>query len=575
MIGAVVLGILAGWLAFSGVPEPTRRVTRFGIDLPEGRELSALIRKILSISPDGEAVAYAADGELWLQRLDKGTTSLVPGADGALGAVFSPDGEELAYWKERQLVRLPLAGGVPVVLYRDRTAPRGPRGISWQDDETILLGAGIAILAVATEGGETHELVSAAGGEELFFPEMLPGGEWLLMTVTEPGASISGRIVAVSLETGERRELLQPGVEGRYGETGHLLYTWERQLLGVAFDTSTLEVSGSPVPLMSVTQVNTFGIAGAQADFSTAGDLVYPENSSETGGTLTWVDREGRAEVVDDEPRAYSHERVSPDGRLVVIDIVAPGTGGWEIWTYQIGRRGGWIRRTPGRVSQHPLFAPDSKHVVYNDYAGIYWLPLEEGAEERLIVPGNTPVAISFSADGLLAFEMRSADGADYDLWLVAVDGDGNAGEPEIFLGTPANEQAPEFSPDGKWIAFVSDESGQPKIYLLPYPLSGDKVRVSIDGGRAPRWSPGGDELYFRNGDAMLAAPIPDDPREAGEPFVLFEERYAADGGGHQRYDIAPDGRFLMHTNPEQNELPIRVVLNWFEELKRLVPTGR
>ena len=98
---------------------------------------------------------------------------------------------------------------------------------------------------------------------------------------------------------------------------------------------------------------------------------------------------------------------------------------------------------------------------------------------------------------------------------------------------------------------------------------------MSVDGGRAPRWSPGGDELYFRNGDAMLAAPIPDDPREAGEPFVLFEERYAADGGGHQRYDIAPDGRFLMHTNPEQNELPIRVVLNWFEELKRLVPTGR
>ena len=172
---------------------------------------------------------------------------------------------------------------------------------------------------------------------------------------------------------------------------------------------------------------------------------------------------------MDDEPRAYSHERVSPDGRLVVIDIVAPGTGGWEIWTYQIGRRGGWIRRTPGRVSQHPLFAPDSKHVVYNDYAGIYWLPLEEGAEERLIVPGNTPMAISFSADGLLAFEMRSADGADYDLWLVAVDGDGNAGEPEIFLDTPANEQAPEFSPDGKWIAFVSDESGQPEIYLLPY----------------------------------------------------------------------------------------------------------
>jgi len=309
--------------------------------------------------------------------------------------------------------------------------------------------------------------------------------------------------------------------------------------------------------------------------------LVYGEGTAISIRTLVWVDRQGQEEPFIDEPGDYFDVRISPDYAEVAVDMRSSSSDR-SIWIYEIGGAGRRTRlASDGGV--HSVWSSDGAWITYEIIgSGLYRISTDgNGEAEPLFAIGNgsgRPGA--WSPDGqLLVFDADSGSGDGLDIWTLPRDG-----EPSLFLSTPSREDGSMFSPDGRWIAYTSDESGQQEVYVQPYPGSGRKYPISTGGGRAPLWSGKGDELFYRSLDAarMMAVPVELEPEfRAGAPHVLFEQRYFSVGpnNGDAHYDVSPDGqRFLMikeggGAGDETAPAELIVVLNWHEELKRLVPT--
>ena len=307
--------------------------------------------------------------------------------------------------------------------------------------------------------------------------------------------------------------------------------------------------------------------------FSGDGTLVYiPAKLVES--TLVWVNRQGKAEPLTDIPRAFSFPRLSPDGRRVAVTIGEPLRG--NIWIYDIAR----ATLTPLTFEGNngiPVWTLDGKRLAFASYrAGsrnLFWMQADgTGEVEQLSTSVERQAPWSWSPDGLLAYT-QTTDGVASDIWVLPLDGER---KPREFLATPFFERAPMFSPDGRWMALNSDRSGQFEVYVTSYPGPGGMVQISINGGIAPRWAPNGKELFYRNQDKMMAVSIQTEPTfEAGTPRLLFEGATVRRGigrTGRNSYDVDSEGRFLMSREEEQAPGQINVVLNWFEELTRLVP---
>ena len=495
----------------------------------------------------------------------------IRGTEGASrAAFFSPDGEALVFFADGKLKKVSVSGGPPVTLCESTSQLGG----SWGPENTI-------VFADATEGGVGLYRVSAAGGEpeslaiidrekgEIQYrqPEFLPGGKAVLFSV---GREDSFQIAVLSLETGEKKIVVEGGREAHYAPTGHLVYEQGETgaLMAVPFDLARLEVTNDPVPILEgVRQNNAVDYA-----LSDDGTLVYVPNTGSPKRTLIWVDREGREiEPLTEAPDTYYFPRLSPDGKRLAVVIGAASGQDRDIWVYELNR-GTRIRLTVEGINEWPVWARDGSRITFqhND-KDLYWTLADGSGEAEPLLTREyelAPMSWRPGEQRLAFIEIKSPSARD--IWTLSPEGDATP-----FLVTSFNERSPLFSPDGQWLTYASNESGRDEVYVQPYPGPGRKWPISREGGTEPTWSLDGRELFYRQGRKMMVVTVKTEPTfTVGEPRLLFEGEYLLDPNGNANYDVFPDGKRFVMVEAVEESAPgqINVVLNWFEELKRLVP---
>jgi len=525
----------------------------------------------LAISRDGQYVVYVAsdsdETQLYLRSIDEFEPRPLPGTENATDPFFSPDNQWIGFLAGTELKTVSLTGGSPVSL-SSLTSWNVVGGLAWGPNDMIVLSStNSGLWQVPASGGEAQPLThldTDKGETRHKDPHFLPSGDGLLFTVISPEGL---KIWVLSLESGGRRELLD-GLRPRYVSSGHLVFQRGDALYAVPFDVDRLEVTGSASRLP--TQVRTQLLRDADFAISLTGTMAYVPAVETSGGTLVWVDRNGtELETLTDATGLYSQPRLSPDGQHLAVSI---GEGGnQDIWIYEVDR-GTRIRLTTDRQNALPVWTPDGTRITFESQTtNLHWKPADgSGQAEPLLTGASRLASASWSPDGQTLAFVKVSPTTGRDLWVLPREGD-----PSSFLSTAANEIDPRFSPDGHWLAYVSNESGREEVYVQPFPGPGGKQPISSEGGNDPVWSPAGGELFYRRGRQMMAVPVETEPSfRAATPRVLFEGPYYSVPGS-ANYDVSPDGqRFVMVRSNETTSTQINVVLNWFEELKRLVPTN-
>ena len=449
-----------------------------------------------------------------------------------------------------------------------------------------MFGSPNGLMRVPAVGGEPEPLTRVdpeQGGTEHRHPHVLPNLAGVLFTAWS-GSDEDSRLAVVSLETDAVSYLLPGGSHPVYSPTGHIVYGVGGTLRAVGFDADRLQLtSNNPVPV--VENVNTKATGAANFALAANGSLVYVTDfGAGTGAqrSLVWVDREGREEPLATPLRPYRSPSISPDGLRVAVDVDDPQNG--DIWIHDLVRGTETILTTDPADDRAPLWTPDGARVVFQSDRegplGLFQKPADTpGDAERLVTRGNNtgfvqPTSWADEGRTLVFWEVEASSG---DIGLISMEGD-RATEP--LLATEFSEAAPAVSPDGGWIAYNSNETGQREVYVQRFPTLGGKQTISTDGGRQPLWSPDGRELFYRAPGGMMRVPVETEQTfTAGTPEVLFETQYYT-FLGTRTYDIHPDGhRFLMvkdaaRTDESGTPAQSQIVLveNWYEELKRLVP---
>jgi eukaryotic-like serine/threonine-protein kinase len=551
-------------------PPATQTVRRLLIGLPRAQPLARAAsmplgdgQASLAISPDGTLVAYVMEGQgvrqLYLHALDQLEPAPIQQTEGAFGPFFSPDGRWIGFFANNKLKKVAVSGGAPI----DLSAAPNPYGGSWGTDGTILFAAdeGRRPTTIRETGG-VPQLVAVKDSGSWTRPHMLPGGQAAIV-------SHLADVGVLSLDTGEYRVLIENGGDGRYAPSGHLVFVRAGALMAAPFDLERLAVSGPATVILEGIRMEG-QLAVAQAVFSRDGTLIYVPGSAANDETrLVWVDRQGKVQPVGMPPRSYRSFSLSPDGTRLAIVIGDPNN---DVWVQDL-ERGALTRLTSGGNNVGPIWTPDGKRVVFAQITGGVRTPFRvpadgSGEPERLFNDDHRGGVTSFSTDGqLLTFNSR-APNTGMDIWVRPLKGTQTT---QPFLRTRFTEVGAKFSPDGRWIAYISDESGQYEVYVRPYPGPGGKWQVSTHGGGEFIWSRDGKELFYRNGNKWMVVAVSVEPEfKAEPPRILFDGPYVDVGG--LSFDVAPDGRRFLLLEPAEQESPIthlNVVLNWFEEVKQ------
>ena len=583
--------VLLGWRR-SSRPAELKPLVHMDVDLGPDVSLDSSRGADAILSPDGTRMVYVSQGKLFTRKLDQPKATELAGTGGAYAPFFSPDGQWVAFFAGGALKKLSVEGGAPVVLC---DAPNGNGG-SWGEDGNIIaaLNANTGLSRIPSAGGTPTPVTEAAqGGLNQAWPQILPGGEAVLFT---SGASVGYYNVAdieiISLKDRRRKTLLRGGTFGRYLPTsngaGHLMYINNGTLFAVAFDLNALEVRGTPVPLLEQVAYN-LQFGSAQFDFSQTGMLLYQSGGTAGSGQVTvqWLDTEGKTQPLLAKPGLYTRPRLSPDGQRLALDI--PDGLSRDVWIYE------WQRDTMTRLTFDagagavaPVWSPDGRYIVFQGKGGIFWTRSDgAGKPQPLTQSKDLQVPFSYTLDGeRLSFDEPKADGRRA-VWTIPMESDGvglRGRKPELFLQDSFDDRHPMFSPDGRWLAYSSNESGTYEVYVRAFPDKGGKWQISNGGGAFPVWSHNGRELFFRTGDnrIMVAAYavkgdsfVPDKPR-------VWSEKPLADFGiiGTASYDLAPDGKrvaaLMPVGTPEPPKARNHVIFleNFFDEVRRKVPPG-
>ncbi len=568
---AAVLVIVASILAWMLKPEPpsqSQNPVHVQVGLPTGDRLQTVNLNV-ALSADGTALAYVGIhggvSQLYVRALDAPEAKAIPGTEGAFSPFFSPDGQWIGFFAQGKMKKVPVGGGAPLTVCVSQ-----PGGASWGTDDTIVFSDGSRLFRVSAAGGQPKILTTpdlSKGEYSHRYPQILPGGKDVLFTALNGFGWDESRIEVLRLNTGERRVLIRGGHTGRFLPSGHLVYYRAGALLAVPFDLTRLEVKGNAPVTVADGVLQNNGTTGAAYAVSAAGILAYIPalGARQFEQRLVWVDRQGKIEPLAAPARTYSNAALSPDGQQVAVTITS-GTS--ELWIYDL-TRGSLTRLTSEQGSSiNPLWTPDGRRVVYrSNKAGtwnLYWRPADgSGAEERLTTADESDTPSSWSPDGkVLAFAKGTRE-----IWILPLEGDR---KPQPFLRTSSSNMTPQFSPDGHWLAYVSDESGGAQVYVQPYPGPGRKWQISTDGGTQPQWNPNSRELFYRNGDTTMAVDVTTSPTfSAGKPRMLYQGLAGNVSRDAQRF-LA-----MQPVEPGQPPTQINVVLNWFEELKQKVPAGK
>ena len=453
---ALLLSVITGvavWSVMRAAPR-SRPVVRFSLPLPPGDALTNTRRNVVALSSDGTRLVYSANEQLYLRAMNQMEATPVRGTEGGgRSPFFSPDGEWVGFYTNGQLKKVAIRGGAPVSLCE----AQNPWGARWGADDTIVFGQrGAGIMQVSADGGTPEVLIPLEGTEGVGHgPQVLPGEEAVLFTLGDGLNWDDAQIVVHSLETGERKVLIEGGRDARYVPTGHLVYVLDGTLLAVPFDVDKLEVTGGAIPMAE--GVMTAGSRTGAAHFSVSdtGALVYVSGGGLEGRTLVWVDRDGREEALAAEPRVYMYPRISPDGGRVALSVADQER---DIWIWEFARE--TLTRftfTPG-LDLGAIWTPDGRQVAFasnrDGTLNLYWKAADgTGAVERLNESENPQYPYAFTPDGKQLVFLETGAGGQ-NLGVLSLEG-----SSEPLLATEFNEWNAEISPDGGWLAYDSGMS--------------------------------------------------------------------------------------------------------------------
>ena len=572
-------------------PSTSLEVKQFALaQLAEGSLVMQTAPAVL-FSPDGShlisTVRIAEKPQLVDRELSSAATRTIEGTKGAQDPFFSPDGKWIGFFAGGLLKKVLLSGGVPETLCKAENS----RGGTWASDGSIVFtpGTDAPLYRVSAEGGSIEAISTVdAGAKERShrWPHALPGGKAILFSVAyQTGNPLDDANIAVlDRSTGKHKIIVKGGVFAHYVAPGYIVYSRRNALVAVPFDLNRLEVTG---PSMIV-QENVEGLKNngrVQYSLSDNGDLAYVEGRSDDPGDtaqpLVWVDRKGGEKVLSEARQRYSKPRLSGDARTLFVEVADPEAA---IWSYNI-ERGTLSRITYGGVSYGPIPSPDGQRLAYeatrDGVAGVLVSQVDGSGEQRLSSTKRLHVPTSWTSDGSAVAVTAGADSGYLEVWLIPVSGDHT---PQVIVQGPFNAGGARFSPDGHWMAYVSDESGRNEVYLRGFPNAGARIQISADGGMAPVWSHDGRELFFRNGDQVFGVSMTlGSQAVAGKPQVLFSRLIGEDASGPAYniiadFDVSLDGQhFVMpkYTAEARNPPKAIVILNWREELKRKMTASK
>ena len=583
LIGIILAGVALGFVLL--------RHPGAGIEQPLYVEISEAAFKEYTntaISPDGRWLAYVRGedlGELHLRSLDSFDVRTVPDTPDVENPFFSPDGKWVAFFDPVAdgIGKVPVSGGSPIHLPGVAIATSFNTG-AWHPDGLLIISGAVVdgrawsgLAVVSESGGVATALTTPEGPDELYHHEpcVVPGTGWVLYTLE---TSLDYQVWAVSLATGEKHPVVTDAATPKVLASGHLLvFRYQQQdVVMYRFDEESATVSGEPVVVLQT--VGNGPREGGRYAVSNNGTLIFTglgdDSMLASGRTVVWVDRQGQFEQAMDERSSWAQPRISPDGRRLLIRKVE--TPNCSLWTYD------FERRTLTRISfdedtHDPLWDPSGDTVLYagsTEPARILMRVAVDGTDEpRPVLETELSLrASSWSGDGSrLALGARGPDLND-DIWVIDTD---LGPSPAVFLDSRFAERFPAFSPDGRWLAYASDESGVWQVYVRPYPGPGGRIQVSSDGGLEPRWSGDGGELFFRTDSQMMAVSVSQgDDLIFGRPAPLFDDAYLRPSKispDVHSYDVSPDGsRFVMVERSDQGAAnpDLNVIIGWLDSLE-------
>ena len=577
--------LVIGWWVPQHLKRPSgSQLIQFDVELQSLGSLGSEVGTDVILSPDGARLVFVSRGtdgvpRLNTRRLNQSQATQLIGTEGARSAFFSSDGGWVGFWAAGKLMKVPVEGGSPVVLCETNDLLGG----SWGEDGNIIAAVGGGkLLRVSSAGGASATVLDLTG-ERAFpaWPQVLPKSDLVLFTTIGLTGPNGATIEALSFSTGKRTVLARGGTFGRYLSNGYLTYVNQGTLFAAPFDLDRMQASGTATPVLDhVSYSSAFGFA--QLDFSQTGTLVYRKDNEEQV-VVEVQDGAGRAEPLLAKPGHYLWPRLSPDGQRLAFFETESGAPGVSVYERRSGRT---THLATPKGTYLPMWTRDDRYLIVGGLAGLSWIRVDGTAKSEPLIQGNhVQVPWSLSPDGsrLAYHELNPVTG--FDLWTVPIQVSKTgvtAGKPEPFLRTAAYETYPSFSPDGKWIAYGSNESGSWEVYVRPFPDRGERMQVSVDGGRIPFWSPNGHELLYRTDDQRIMVRA---YRTKGNLFILQELRSwspsrLADTGVLANLDLTSDGqRFAMLTpastvESRQSENHATFMLNFSSEVQRRLLTA-
>jgi Tol biopolymer transport system component len=578
---AIVSAAAAWYVARRDLPGP-RPLKRFAIDM-RATPLNTSLAPF-ALSPDGTKLAYTSGSyegsQLYVREFDQRDPRLLPGTTSAFNPFFSADGQWIGFSASTGLKKVPASGGPVIPLTSTRGARLG--GACCGADGTIIFARGESggLWKISSDGGSPQsitELDATQGEIGHIWPDLLPGGKAILFTVLTSTAPDAYRVAVQSLDSKTHRILVEGASFARYAPTGHLIYAQAGTLFAAPFELARLAITGRAVSVLDRISMDA-GRGNARFSFSNDGTLAFVEATQVDGRSLVWVDRRGVATPFNTAHRGFNHPSVSPDGKRLVVEV--GDLPKRDLWLYTFAT-GTFTRLTLDGAAAFPVWTPDGKKVTFaTTVAGKASIVLQDvdglQAIEPLVATSNDGYGVwpgSWTPDGqtLALMEGSPASGGDISVLNRRL----NPGA-QPFIHTSATEWGAKLSPDGRWMAYISNESGQWEVYVQPFPGPGNRRQISSGGGTEIVWARSGRELFYRSGQRIMSVPFTTNPIfSIGNPELLFEGPYLLGSPGAHNYDVTPDGqRFLMIKASEpEGSLGIQILTNWFDDVKARVPT--
>ena len=586
-----VAGVTALVLRPQAVEPPS--VMRLSAELGADAELPIDPGPAISLSPDGKVVAFTASKsasekpQLYMRRLDQLKASPMAGSEDARDSFFSPDGQWIAFFADGKLKKISLNGGAAVTLCPAENA----RGGTWGDDGFIIFApnTNAGLYRVSAAGGIPEPLTKPDQSEPTHrWPQILPGNQAVLFTVSANLINFDeGNVVVQPIPGGKRKIVQRGGYYGRYLPSGHLVYMHAGTLFAAPFDLNRLEMTAQPAPVLEdVESVARSG--GTQFAFSEIGSIAYvQERNLSPGDSIYWLNPDAKTELLRATPAQYRSIRFSPDGNYLAMQVLDPLTIISDIWVYE------WRRDTMSRLTfdpvwhSNPVWTQDGRRITFTSpLAGqtagnIYWQRADGTGEPQRLMEGKNWIAPgSWHPSGKFLAFTEEASQTKTDIMILPMDGDEvsgwKPGKPTVFLANPFRQSTPAFSPDGQWLAYQSDESGKPEIYVRPFPGPGGKWQISTAGGELPIWSRTAKELFYRTGQRIMASAYTTERGSfrAEKPRIWFEGTFIGS------FDVHPDGKRFAVLKASESQTKTKIdkvvfVLNFFEELRRIAPLGK